>query len=58
MAVAVADMPAVAAGTAVAVIGAAAGMPVVVTGTAVAGMLAVEAGIMVITVAAGELDRQ
>jgi hypothetical protein len=35
---------------------AAAGMAVVVIGTAVAGMVEVVAGIMVVTVAVGELD--
>jgi hypothetical protein len=34
----------------------AAGMPVVVIGTAVAGMVEVVAGIVVVTVGAGELD--
>ena len=38
------------------VVVAGAGMAVVVIGTAVAGMVGVLAGIMVVTVAAGELD--
>jgi len=38
------------------VVVAVAGMAVVVIGTAVAGMVGVVAGIMVVTVAAGELD--